>query len=193
MIDRDPSFWRGDLFLPGTSDQTDLDDLLDGCAVLGTDLDPWHTWHPDSVTRTADALAWVCHNDARERRRDANDGTMRLADATLRLDCYTRLLRQARHAELLIQVALSSAPPSHPVTDSERVRFDNVFAALDVSLSVTKSLSDLVDRWTLTVENLEGLLPLSKLRADQAEARTMHVRAAGRARAMHLALLGSGR
>lgn len=192
MTDRDPSFWRFDLFLP-ESDQTDLDNLLDGCAVLGTDLDPWQSWHPDSVTRTADALAWVCHNDARERRRNADDATMRLADATLRLDCYTRLLRQSRHAELLVQKALSASPPSQPVTEAERTRFDNGFAALDVSLSVTNSLSDLVDRWTLTVENLEGLLPALKLQADQAEARTMHVRAAGRARAMHLALLGSGR
>jgi hypothetical protein len=87
----------------------------------------------------------------------------------------------------------SLLPPDRVLTDSERTRFDNGFAALDVSLSVTKSLSDLVDRWTLNVESLEALLPLSKLQADQAEARTMHVRAAGRARAMHLALLGSGR
>ena len=59
MIDRDPSFWRGDLTLPDPTDQADLEALLDGCAVLGTDADPWQGWHPDSVTRTADALASV--------------------------------------------------------------------------------------------------------------------------------------
>lgn len=193
MTDRDPSFWRGDLTLPDPTDQADLEALLDGCAVLGTDDDPWQGWHPDSVTRTADALATVCHNDARERRRTANDATMRLADSRLRLDCYTRLLRQASHAARLAEVALSSAPPSQPVTDSERVRFDNGFAALDVVQSLRNNLSDLVVRWTLNVERLEELTPAFNLQADQAETRTMHVRAAGRARAMHLALNGSGR
>lgn len=192
MTDRDPSFWRGDLFL-SESDQTDLDDLLDGCAVLGTDDDPWQSWHPDSVTRIADALASVCHNDARERRRTADDATMRLTDSRLRLDCYSRLLGQASHAARLAEMALSSSPPSSPVTDSERVRFDNGFAALDVVQSLRQSLSDLVDRWTLTVDDLEERAPALKLQADQAETRTMHVRAAGRARAMHLALFGSGR
>ena len=193
MTDRDPSFWRGDLTLPDPTDQTDLDDLLDGCALLGTDLDPWQSWHPDSVTRIADALASVCHNDARERRRTADDATMRLADSRLRLDCYKRLLGHASHACRLSENALSSSPPSSPVTDSERVRFDNGFAALDVVQSLRQTLSDLVDRWTLHVERLEELTPTFNLQADQAETRTMHVRAAGRARAMHLALLGSGR
>ena len=140
MTDRDPSFWRFDLFL-SESDQTDLDDLLDGCAVLGTDDDPWQSWHPDSVTRIADALASVCHNDARERRRTADDATMRLADSRLRLDCYTRLLGQASHACRLAEHSLSSSPPSSPVTDSERVRFDNGFAALDVVQSLRQTLS----------------------------------------------------
>jgi hypothetical protein len=193
MIDRDPSFWRGDLTLPDPTDQADLEALLDGCAVLGTDDDPWQGWHPDSVTRTADALASVCHNDARERRRTAHDATMRLTESRLRLDCYKRLLRQSSHAALLAELALSSAPPSQPVTDSERVRFDNGFAALDVVQSLRNSLSDLVVRWTLQVERLEELTPAFDLQADQAETRTMHVRAAGRARAMHLALNGSGR
>ena len=192
MTDRDPSFWRFDLFL-SESDQTDLDDLLDGCAVLGTDLDPWQSWHPDSVTRIADALASVCHNDARERRRTADDATMRLADSRLRLDCYKRLLGQASHACRLAEYSLSSSPPSSPVTDSERVRFDNGFASLDVVQSLQNNLADLVRRWTLTVDDLEERAPALTLQADQAETRTMHVRAACRARAMHLALLGSGR
>jgi hypothetical protein len=118
---------------------------------------------------------------------------MRLADARLRLDCYTRLLGQASHAFRLAEHSLSSSPPSSPATDSERVRFDNGFAALDVVQSLQQTISDLVDRWTLTVDDLEERAPALKLQADQAEARTMHVRAAGRARAMHLALSGSGR
>jgi hypothetical protein len=193
MTDRDPSFWRDDLTLPDPGEQSDLDDLLDGCAVLGTDDDPWHTWHPDSVTRTADALASVCHNDARERRRTADDWTIRLADATLRLDCYKRLLGQASHATILCEIAVAASPPSQPVTASERTRFDNGSAALDVVQSLQHNLTDLVRRWTLTVESLEELTPALKLQADQAETRTMHVRAAGRARAMHLALNGLGR
>ena len=193
MTDRDPSFWRGDLTLPDPDQQHDLDGLLDGCAVLGTDDDPWQGWHPDAVTRIADVLASVCHNDARERRRNADNVTMRLADSRLRLDCYTRLLRQAAHAVLRSEIALAASPPSSPATDSERARFDNGFAVLDVVQSLRNNLSDLVDRWTLTVEHLEEHAPALKLQADQAEARTMHVRAAGRARAMHLALSGSGR
>lgn len=189
MTGRDPTLWRSELTLTDPSNEQDLNDLVDGCQVIGTDADPWADWHPRSVVSVCDALVAACHVDARERRREADDATLRLTDSRLRLDCYRRLLGKSERAVMLSEVSLADAAPHVVKTDPDRVRFDNAFGALNLVLTLRDDLSDLVARWTATVRNLELLVVAATTGADLADDRLRYVRRCVLVRTMHLPLV----
>lgn len=180
--------WRNRIVLPDPDEESDLGDLIDGAANLGSNLDPWNDWHPDAVTRRCDDLAERCRADARERRRLADDARLRLADASLRLDCYRRLNSRAYLAERFLLDALAELVPTSPVTDSVRKSYDATFASADLVQSLHRELTDLVDRWSAIVVELELTAPRLSSDADLADQRTNAVRRIGVARALFLAV-----